>query len=73
MFSRAVLSAAGADAATADAATRAMMHGSRLGVDSHGIRLLDHYAKVLTTGRVNPRPNMRIASKFAAIAALDGG
>jgi LDH2 family malate/lactate/ureidoglycolate dehydrogenase len=71
-FSRAVLSAAGADAATTDAATRAMMHGSRLGVDSHGIRLLGHYATVLTTGRVNPRPNMRITSKFAAIAALDG-
>ena len=71
-FSRAALSAAGADEATADAATRAMIHGSRLGVDSHGIRLLGHYAKVLTTGRINPRPNMRVASKFAAIAALDG-
>ena len=71
-FSRAALLAAGADAATADAATRAMLHGSRLGVDSHGIRLLGHYATVLTTGRVNPRPNIRITSKFAAIAALDG-
>ena len=49
-----------------------MMHGSRLGVDSHGIRLLGHYATVLTTGRVNPRPDMRITNKFAAIAALDG-
>jgi LDH2 family malate/lactate/ureidoglycolate dehydrogenase len=49
-----------------------MMHGSRLGVDSHGIRLLAHYATVLTTGRLNPRPDMRITSKFAAIAALDG-
>ena len=71
VFSRAVLSAAGADAATVDAATRAMMHGSRLGVDSHGIRLLDHYATVLTTGRVNPTPNMTITNHFGAVAALD--
>ena len=53
-FSKAALSSAGADTATADAATRAMRHGSRLGIDSHGIRLLGHYATVLTTGRLNP-------------------
>ncbi|WP_088344470.1 MULTISPECIES: Ldh family oxidoreductase [Rhodomicrobium] len=70
-FSRAVLLAVGADEATADAATRAMLHGSRLGVDSHGVRLLEHYAKVLTLGRVNPRPEMRISSNLPAIATLD--
>lgn len=70
-FSRTVLLTVGADEATADAATRAMMHGSRLGVDSHGIRLLEHYAKVLTTGRVNPQPTMRISSSYYAIATLD--
>jgi LDH2 family malate/lactate/ureidoglycolate dehydrogenase len=71
-FCRAVLAAAGADRATADAATRAMMHGSRLGVDSHGARLLVHYVTVLGTGRINPRPNLRIADAFGAVAALDG-
>ncbi|MEX2630567.1 MAG: Ldh family oxidoreductase [Tistlia sp.] len=70
-FCRAVLSAAGADAATAEAATRAMLHGSRLGVDSHGVRLLDHYVTVLTGGRVNPRPELRLAGGFGAVATLD--
>lgn len=71
-FCRAVLSAAGADNATADAATRAMMHGSRLGVDSHGVRLLIHYVTVLETGRLNPRPHPRVLDAFGAVAALDG-
>lgn len=70
-FCEAVLTAAGADAPTADAAVRAMMHGSRLGVDSHGVRLLDHYVTVLTGGRVNPRPELRIVRTFGALATLD--
>lgn len=70
-FSRAVFLASGADNATADAATRAMLHGSRLGIDSHGFRLLGHYAHVMTTGRLNPRPNIQISSTFGAIASLD--
>ncbi|WP_265519094.1 Ldh family oxidoreductase [Nitratireductor luteus] len=70
-FCRAVLSAAGADTATTDAATRAMMHGSRLGIDSHGARLLDHYVKALTHGRVNPKPKLRLVHKGGAAATLD--
>lgn len=72
-FCRAILSAAGADEATVDAATRAMMHGSRLGIDSHGVRLLDHYVTVMTKGRVNSRPDMRIIGGFGAVATLDAG
>jgi LDH2 family malate/lactate/ureidoglycolate dehydrogenase len=70
-FCRAILSAAGADEATADAATRAMMHGSLLGVDSHGVRLLDHYVTVLTHGRVNSRPRLRFVLEQGATAVLD--
>lgn len=65
------LKAAGADDDTAREATRAMMHGSRLGVDSHGVRLLDHYVTAIAGGRVNPRPVMRIIREFGAVAALD--
>ena len=72
-FCRAILLAVGADEATAGAATRAMMHGSRLGVDSHGIRLLDHYVAVMTEGRVDPRPDIRITQTGAAAAWLDAG
>src|SRR5690606_30106444 len=49
----------------------AMMHGSRLGIDSHGVRLLDHYVRVLTEGRVNPNSNLRFLRKGGATAALD--
>lgn len=70
-FSRDTLGAAGADAATADAATRAMLHGSRLGVDSHGIRLLGHYVSVLEGGRVNRAPTVRIIRSGGAAAVLD--
>ncbi|WP_163269289.1 Ldh family oxidoreductase [Chelativorans alearense] len=69
-FCRAVLSAAGADAATTDAATRAMLHGSRLGIDSHGVRLLDHYVRALSHGRVNPRPKLHLDWKGGAAATL---
>ncbi|WP_159591437.1 Ldh family oxidoreductase [Chelativorans xinjiangense] len=70
-FCRAVLSVAGADAATANAATRAMLHGSRLGIDSHGVRLLDHYVRALSHGRVNPRPKLHLDWKGGAAAALE--
>lgn len=70
-FCVAILGAAGADAPSAEAATRAMMHGSRLGVDSHGVRLLDHYAAVIAGGRVNGRPVMRPLSEAGAVATLD--
>ena len=70
-FCRAVLAAAGGDPPTVDAVTRAIMHGSRLGVDSHGVRLLDHYVTVLTRGRVNPRPTMTIGDATGATACLD--
>jgi LDH2 family malate/lactate/ureidoglycolate dehydrogenase len=48
-----------------------MLHGSRLGVDSHGVRLLPHYIAVLRGGRVNPRPAMRFSGTFGAVASLD--
>lgn len=70
-FCRSVLVHAGADRATTDAAARAMMHASRLGIDSHGVRLLDHYATVLTKGRVNPTPRIAIVAEHGAVATLD--
>jgi len=70
-FCRAVLEAAGARKDTASAATRAMMHGSRLGIDSHGVRLLEHYATAIAGGRVNPSPRMSIASEIGAVATFD--
>ncbi|MGF1553707.1 MAG: Ldh family oxidoreductase [Paracoccaceae bacterium] len=71
-FCRAVLEGAGADEATSEAATRAMLHGTRHGVDSHGVRLLDHYATAMTGGRVNPRPRILVGEGAGgAVASLD--
>ncbi|MDT1061399.1 Ldh family oxidoreductase [Paracoccus sp. CPCC 101403] len=70
-FCRAAFLAVGADEATADAATRSMMHGTRFGVDSHGVRLLPHYLKVLQGGRLNPRPQVRKVGGMGAIEVLD--
>jgi len=70
-FSAAALAAAGADEPTAAAATRAMRHASELGVDSHGFRLLPHYARVIEAGRVNGRPTLRFVRELGATALLD--
>jgi LDH2 family malate/lactate/ureidoglycolate dehydrogenase len=70
-FCRAVFVAAGANTATADAATRAMMHGTRHGVDSHGVRLLAHYITALNGGRINGAPNIKKITSFGAIETLD--
>jgi LDH2 family malate/lactate/ureidoglycolate dehydrogenase len=72
-FSRAVFRAAGADEPTADAATRSMLHASRIGVDSHGFRLLPHYAAVIEAGRVNGRAELCFGAGSGAAAILDAG
>lgn len=65
------LTRAGACRRTAEAATRAMMHASRLGVDSHGVRLLAHYVKAIEGGRVNGNAKPRFIKEFGATAVLD--
>lgn len=70
-FAREVLAAVGVDARSADAATSAMLHGSRLGVDSHGIRLLDHYVSVFEGGRVNKTPRLHFERTFAGFGHVD--
>lgn len=69
---RSALSDAGASPASADSAVRAMMHASRLGVDSHGARLVEHYASVLRSGRINPEPDLTVSRRAAASAVVDG-
>ncbi len=66
-----VLRAVGADCATADATSRSLLHGTLHGIDSHGVRLLPHYAKVLRGGRLNPQPNMRFTQIRPASGLLD--
>ncbi|TFH88236.1 Ldh family oxidoreductase [Billgrantia azerbaijanica] len=66
-----VLERAGADEASTEATTRALVTASRLGVDSHGLRLLPHYVRALEGGRLNGRPEMAFTRRLPATGYLD--
>lgn len=70
-FMQAALVAAGADQASAEAVTRALITASRMGTDSHGLRLLPHYLQALKGGRINGAPNMVFHQRLAATGFLD--
>ena len=70
-FCLAAFAAVGADQATGAAATRAMLHGTRFGVDSHGVRLLPHYLMALEGGRLNRNPVPRCVGSFGAVEIWD--
>lgn len=70
-FSTDLLTASGADAASAEAATWAMLHASAHGVDSHGIRLLPFYADCLRTGLVKGTPEIKVNPVRRATARID--
>ncbi|MCE8031597.1 Ldh family oxidoreductase [Billgrantia tianxiuensis] len=72
-FMLAVLARAGADEASASAVTRALVTASRMGTDSHGLRLLPHYVSVLQGGRVCGSPEMRFERRLPATGYLDAG
>ena len=48
-----------------------MLHASRLGIDSHGVRLTAHYVAMMRSGRINPRPQRKVHNTGAAVAMID--
>ena len=48
-----------------------LIESSLRGVDTHGIRLLPHYLKVIDTGRINIKPNIKIKTTNKTTAILD--
>lgn len=70
-FSSAILSDAGADEPSADAATRAMLHASLHGIDSHGFRLLPHYRAAFKGGRLNGTPDLTFTRTRPGAGMLD--
>lgn len=70
-FSQSVLRAAGADEASAEAATWAMLHASLHGVDSHGIRLLPWYADCLRNGIAKGNPDITVTYRRRAAALVN--
>ncbi|GBR00923.1 Ldh family oxidoreductase [Asaia lannensis] len=65
------LVAAGARPEDAAQTVRAMMHASRLGTDSHGVRLIGYYVDMLEKGGVNPRPQRVFTQTAPATGRLD--
>jgi len=63
---------AGASEASLAAATRAMLHASLVGVDSHGVRLTEHYCNMLAGGRLNRNPQIKVDIRAAGSAMVDG-
>jgi LDH2 family malate/lactate/ureidoglycolate dehydrogenase len=63
---------AGASEASLAAATRAMMHASLVGVDSHGVRLTGHYCAMLAGGRLNKDPQLKVDIRAAGSAMIHG-
>jgi ureidoglycolate dehydrogenase (NAD+) len=70
-FAKDVLTAAGANAESAEATTWAMLHASVHGVDSHGIRLLPFYADSLRSGLAKGSPNITVDYRRRAAALLN--
>src|SRR6516165_5764987 len=67
------LEEAGASAEIAGAAAKAMLHASRLGIDSHGFHLTSAYCRMIDLGQVNPRPDMKVMRTGPATALIDAG
>ena len=68
----AALRQAGASEPSLQAATRAMLHASRYGVDSHGVRLTEHYCTMLGGGRLNKNPELKVDIRAPGSAMVDG-
>lgn len=69
------LTGAGASAESAEACTRALVYGSRVGLDSHGVRLTPHYCAMLKSGRVkkNPKLSLKVTGPATAMIDADDG
>jgi ureidoglycolate dehydrogenase (NAD+) len=70
-FATAVLIAAGTDPSAARSVADSLTETSLRGVDSHGIRLLVHYAKVVQAGRINPRPTLSFTRTDRSTGIVD--
>lgn len=70
-FSQSVLLSAGADQASAEATSWAMLHASLHGVESHGIRLLPWYADCLRNGLVKGSPHITVDYPRRAVALVN--
>lgn len=66
------LHAAGTSQAHAEAVADALTDASLRGIDSHGIRLLIHYAQVVRQGRINSAPHLSFTRTGPGTGRVDG-
>lgn len=71
-FAANALMAAGSRLDVAQSVADALTETSLRGVDSHGIRLLPHYARGVQGGRINPDPKLAFTRTGAAAGVVDG-
>ncbi|QTP55210.1 Ldh family oxidoreductase [Billgrantia sulfidoxydans] len=70
-FMQSALARCEVDEASCLAVARALVIASRMGTDSHGLRLLPHYVRAVQGGRIHPRPAMRFTRRLAGTGYLD--
>jgi len=70
-FIRDVLLKKGVDSFCAENVADGLVHASLRGVDSHGIRLLPHYLRGLSSGRINSNPIFKFDQTASATGILD--
>lgn len=66
------LAEAGASPASRSAAAKAMLHASLVGIDSHGVRLTEHYCRMLGGGRLSKDPQLGVDKRGAGSAMVNG-
>lgn len=71
-FTMGVLARVGLDDFSRHAVGSSLVETSLRGVDSHGVRLLPHYANSAISGRKNPRPSFKFEQNFPSLGHLDG-
>ncbi|MFY0653438.1 MAG: Ldh family oxidoreductase [Cyclobacteriaceae bacterium] len=71
-FTIEVLQSFGVSQSDATQAADVLAKADIRGIDSHGVARLKSYVDMLNLGRVNPRPNIRIARDKKSVATVDG-
>ncbi len=67
----ALLTAAGTDPPSAAAVASAVVDASSRGVDTHGVRLVPWYIRMIEGGRINRTPSVTVTRRAPAVAHVD--
>jgi L-2-hydroxycarboxylate dehydrogenase (NAD+) len=71
-FTKEIFIKIGCSEADADLATTVLLSADLRGVDSHGIARLVGYVRLWETGRINPKPNVKIVHETPSTAVVNG-